>query len=150
MTTGLVHNNVQLRIDQFAAAANPQRALEIARWLIAGKIRNARTMLRRHLAGSAADVSEDSGADVLDASLASEPMQVAESVMPPHSEASPESRFAPRNVHPPSALADPTATSPAESPIAPRNVPPALSPAADLKPALEVTSRKRILESLGE
>ncbi len=150
ITTGLVHNNVQLRIDQFAAAANPQRALEIARWLIAGKIRNARTMLRRHLAGTAADVSEDSGAEVLDASPASEPMQVAEAEMTQFRESSPESRFAPRNVHPPSALADPTATSPAESPIAPRNVPPASSPAADLKPAPEVTSRQRILDSLAE
>ena len=49
MTTGLVHKNVQLRIRQFEIAADPQRSLQIARWLISGKVRNCRTLLRRHL-----------------------------------------------------------------------------------------------------
>jgi CRISPR-associated protein Cas1 len=85
MTSGLVHNNVQLRIDQFAAAANPQRALEIARWLIAGKIRNARTMLRRHMADSSAETSEDAGveSEYLEAPVSSEPIEVGESVSIP-------------------------------------------------------------------
>lgn len=49
MTTGLVHKNVELRIQQYAIAADTQRSLQIAKQLIAGKIRNARTLLRRHL-----------------------------------------------------------------------------------------------------
>lgn len=49
MTTGLVHKNVELRIRQYAIAADPQRALPHARRFIAGKMRNCRTMLRRHL-----------------------------------------------------------------------------------------------------
>jgi len=81
MTSGLVHNNVQLRIDQFAAAANPQRALEIARWLIAGKIRNGRTMLRRHMADHSAETSEDADAELEypESSASSEPLEVGES-----------------------------------------------------------------------
>ncbi|HQX52815.1 MAG TPA: CRISPR-associated endonuclease Cas1 [Planctomycetaceae bacterium] len=49
ITTGLVHKNVELRIRQFEIAANPERSLQIARWFISGKIRNSRTLLRRHL-----------------------------------------------------------------------------------------------------
>ena len=49
ITTGLVHKNVELRIRQFEIAADPDRSLEIARWFISGKIRNSRTLLRRHL-----------------------------------------------------------------------------------------------------
>ena len=49
MTTGLVHRNVELRIRQYAIAANPAESLPFARWLIAGKIKNSRTLLRRHL-----------------------------------------------------------------------------------------------------
>jgi CRISPR-associated protein Cas1 len=52
MTTGLVHKNVELRIQQYATAADPQRSLEIARRFIAGKIKNCRTLLRRHLSDS--------------------------------------------------------------------------------------------------
>ncbi|WP_437192505.1 CRISPR-associated endonuclease Cas4g/Cas1g [Planctomicrobium sp. SH527] len=49
MTSGLVHKNVELRIRQFAIAAAPDLSLQIARQLIAGKIKNSRTLLRRHL-----------------------------------------------------------------------------------------------------
>ena len=49
LTSGLVHKNVELRIRQFEIAANPERALKIARCFISGKIRNSRTLLRRHL-----------------------------------------------------------------------------------------------------
>ncbi|WP_437194484.1 CRISPR-associated endonuclease Cas4g/Cas1g [Planctomicrobium sp. SH527] len=50
LTSGLVHKNVELRIRQFAIAADPDASLQIARQLIAGKIKNCRTLLRRHLA----------------------------------------------------------------------------------------------------
>jgi len=49
ITSGLVHKNVELRIRQFEVAANAERSLQIARWFISGKIRNSRTLLRRHL-----------------------------------------------------------------------------------------------------
>lgn len=50
LTTGLVHKNVELRIRQFAIAADQEQSLSIARQFIAGKIKNCRTLLRRHLA----------------------------------------------------------------------------------------------------
>lgn len=49
LTAGLVHKNVELRIRQFQIAADPEAALKVSRQLIAGKIKNCRTMLRRHL-----------------------------------------------------------------------------------------------------
>ena len=49
VTTGLVHKNVELRIRQFAVAGDARASLPIARAIIAGKIRNCRTLLRRHL-----------------------------------------------------------------------------------------------------
>jgi CRISPR-associated protein Cas1 len=48
MTTGHVHKNVELRIALFAAAADPWKSLAIAKGFIAAKVRNSRTMLRRH------------------------------------------------------------------------------------------------------
>lgn len=48
VTTGLSHRNAELRIRQFAVAADPDRALAIARRMVAGKIRNQRTLLRRN------------------------------------------------------------------------------------------------------
>lgn len=48
ITTGLVHKNVDLRIRQYALAADESRSVQIARQLISGKIRNCRTLLRRH------------------------------------------------------------------------------------------------------
>ena len=49
VTTGLVHKNVELRIRQFEVAAQPAPSLELARQFIIGKIKNCRTLLRRHL-----------------------------------------------------------------------------------------------------
>jgi len=51
LTSGLVHKNVELRIAQFTAAADFKRSLRLARQFVVGKIKNARTLLRRHLEG---------------------------------------------------------------------------------------------------
>lgn len=48
LTTGLPHKNVELRAAQFATAGTPRRCLLLARSLVAAKIRNARTLLRRN------------------------------------------------------------------------------------------------------
>ena len=48
ITTGLSHKNVQLRIMQYAAAQDKDKALSISRAIVEGKIRNSRTMLRRN------------------------------------------------------------------------------------------------------
>ena len=45
----MIHKNVELRIAQFAAAADPGRSLRFARQFVLGKIKNCRTLLRRHL-----------------------------------------------------------------------------------------------------
>jgi CRISPR-associated protein Cas1 len=49
ITTGMTHKNVELRIAQFAAAADPGQSLALAKAFVVGKIRNGRTLLRRHL-----------------------------------------------------------------------------------------------------
>lgn len=49
VTTGLIHKNVELRIAQFATAADPLRSLAVARQLVVGKLKNSRTLLRRHV-----------------------------------------------------------------------------------------------------
>ena len=49
ITTGLVHRNIDLRIRQYAVAASTDESLEFARKFVTGKIRNCRTLLRRHL-----------------------------------------------------------------------------------------------------
>lgn len=49
MTSGLIHKNVELRIKQFEVAAETKPSLELARQFIVGKIKNCRTLLRRHL-----------------------------------------------------------------------------------------------------
>ncbi len=48
ITHGMCHKNVELRINQYKLALNPDRSVEIARRFIEGKIRNCRTMLRRN------------------------------------------------------------------------------------------------------
>jgi len=58
ITIGMIHKNVELRIAQFAAAADPGRSLALARQFVLGKIKNCRTLLRRHL-------EEDQGREVL-------------------------------------------------------------------------------------
>ncbi|MDZ7617688.1 MAG: CRISPR-associated endonuclease Cas1 [Patescibacteria group bacterium] len=49
ITTGLGHNNVELRMAQFATASDPAAAVRLAGRMIDAKIRNSRTLLRRHL-----------------------------------------------------------------------------------------------------
>jgi CRISPR-associated protein Cas1 len=51
VTTGPGHRNAELRIAQFAAAADTEASLAIARAMIDGKIRNQRTMIRRNARG---------------------------------------------------------------------------------------------------
>ncbi|MBW3597272.1 MAG: CRISPR-associated endonuclease Cas1 [Planctomycetes bacterium] len=51
VTHGMTHKNVELRIAQFARAADPAGSLELARRFVVGKIRNCRTLLRRHSQG---------------------------------------------------------------------------------------------------
>ena len=51
ITGGFTHRNVEIRIRQYAAAADPSLGLPIARAFIGGKIRNGRTLLRRNLEG---------------------------------------------------------------------------------------------------
>jgi len=58
LTSGLVHKNVEIRIRQYGIAANQDESLLIARRLIQGKIKNCRTLLRRHLAGDDRPVLE--------------------------------------------------------------------------------------------
>ncbi len=48
VTTGPGHRNIELRIRQFATAADAPAALRIARRMVEGKIRNQRTLLRRN------------------------------------------------------------------------------------------------------
>ena len=48
MTTGHVHKNIELRMAQFATAADPAKSLALAKGFITAKIKNSRTMLRRH------------------------------------------------------------------------------------------------------
>jgi len=48
-TTGLTHKNVELRLRQYAAAGDASLSLELAKQFVVGKIRNCRTLLRRHL-----------------------------------------------------------------------------------------------------
>lgn len=56
ITAGFVHKNVELRIQQYLAAQHSERSLNVARQLIAGKIKNCRTLLRRHLSGEQTSV----------------------------------------------------------------------------------------------
>jgi CRISP-associated protein Cas1 len=49
LTVGMAHKNVELRIAQFRVAGDPPAALCLAQDFIVGKIKNSRTLLRRHL-----------------------------------------------------------------------------------------------------
>jgi len=51
MTVGMTHKNVELRMGQFSKATDPRKALPLARAFVFGKIKNSRTLLRRHLDG---------------------------------------------------------------------------------------------------
>lgn len=48
VTLGHPHKNVELRILQYAAAANYEESLKLARQFVVGKIKNCRTLLRRN------------------------------------------------------------------------------------------------------
>jgi CRISPR-associated protein Cas1 len=48
LTSSLIHKNVELRQAQFAIAADPLRSLALARGFILAKMKNCRTLLRRH------------------------------------------------------------------------------------------------------
>ena len=48
VTTPPPHKNIELRRRQFQAAADPAACLDLARRIVAGKIRNQRTLLRRN------------------------------------------------------------------------------------------------------
>ncbi len=58
MSIGHTHKNVELRMRQFAWAADRKGSLSIARSMIDGKIRNCRTQIRRNDPESPADVLE--------------------------------------------------------------------------------------------
>lgn len=45
---GMTHKNVELRLAQFRTAQNADRCLDLARWMIAAKIDNCKTMLMRN------------------------------------------------------------------------------------------------------
>lgn len=47
-TTGTGHKNVELRTAQYRASFDPQQCLALARSLVAAKLKNARTLLRRN------------------------------------------------------------------------------------------------------
>jgi CRISPR-associated protein Cas1 len=55
ITLGFEPNNVDLRIAQFRSADDPERALDLARGFVSGKIRNCRVLLRRNGAGGVGD-----------------------------------------------------------------------------------------------
>lgn len=52
-TTGTGHKNVELRTAQYRASFDPAICLQLARGLVAAKIRNGRTLLRRNWRGEA-------------------------------------------------------------------------------------------------
>jgi CRISP-associated protein Cas1 len=49
ITTGMTHKNIELRIQQYAVAASSEESLQYARRFVVGKVKNCRTLLRRHL-----------------------------------------------------------------------------------------------------
>lgn len=49
ITSGLMSKNIELRIRQFEMAASAANSLPLAKSFIMGKIKNSRTLLRRHL-----------------------------------------------------------------------------------------------------
>lgn len=48
ITRGMDHKNVDLRRQQYAAAASPERSLQLARRFVGVKVRNCRTLIRRN------------------------------------------------------------------------------------------------------
>ena len=66
ITTGHVQKNIELRIAQFAAAADPKKSLALAKGFITAKIKNCRTMLRRHGNGQVAGALRVPSTDAVD------------------------------------------------------------------------------------
>lgn len=58
-TTGAGEKNVAVRVAQYRAAFDEARSLALARGIVAAKIRNARTILRRNWKDAAADADRD-------------------------------------------------------------------------------------------
>jgi CRISPR-associated protein Cas1 len=54
VTKGMPHKNVDLRIAQYRVALDDSASLRLARVIVAGKVRNQRTLLRRNLGTRAA------------------------------------------------------------------------------------------------
>ena len=75
MTVGMTHKNVELRIAQYAAAADPGRSLAMARQFVLGKIKNCRTLLRRNLLAS--DRKAEQAEDPMSPNSAQEPQASA-------------------------------------------------------------------------
>lgn len=48
VTAGVVEHNAPLRVEQYRVADDPRRSLPIARAIVAGKLQNQRTLLRRN------------------------------------------------------------------------------------------------------
>lgn len=63
ITTGMTHKNVELRVKQYAAAADATQCLAVARRLVQAKIANCRTVLRRNHAAAPDTVLQDLRAD---------------------------------------------------------------------------------------
>ncbi|MGH7233769.1 MAG: CRISPR-associated endonuclease Cas4g/Cas1g [Nitrospiraceae bacterium] len=59
LTTGMTHKNIELRRRQYAAAANPDQCLTLARRIVQAKIANCRTVLRRNHAAAPEMVLRD-------------------------------------------------------------------------------------------
>ncbi|MGL4422621.1 MAG: CRISPR-associated endonuclease Cas1, partial [Gemmataceae bacterium] len=59
ITTGFTHKNIEVRIQQYATAADTTRALPLAAQFVAGKIMNARTLLRRNRRQETAQSMDD-------------------------------------------------------------------------------------------
>jgi CRISPR-associated protein Cas1 len=70
ITHGMSHKNVELRRRQYAAAADPERALALARRFVQAKIANCRTLLRRNHPDAPAVVLRDLKEDMRRAGIA--------------------------------------------------------------------------------
>lgn len=70
MTTGLLHKHVELRRRQYAAAADPERCLLLARRFVQAKIANCRTLLRRNHRAAPETVVQDMKRDQVQAGAA--------------------------------------------------------------------------------
>jgi CRISPR-associated protein Cas1 len=70
MTTGLLHKHVELRRRQYAAAADRERCLLLARRFVQAKIANCRTLLRRNHRAAPDTVIQELKCDQIQAGVA--------------------------------------------------------------------------------